>query len=204
MIIHNLSRFEESQAELLRHPTVIDDLLVMTGNRQIRTLATMAVANLVGKDEFRSELLRSAKTGALRELAALFEGVLSHGAFDYNTFVLSEPLLPLRYLSIPKNNRKILGPLILDMLPRALSKALETNDHESAEHCIAILSQFALDADSLPRIRKFEDVASMLETIVSQAEATQEWRQAGHDARGLLWTLNGGDAIEGTGVVKAR
>jgi len=57
-----------------------------------------------GKDEVRSELLRSAKTDALQELAAIFEGCLSNER--YKGLALSEPLLSLRYLSIPKKQPK--------------------------------------------------------------------------------------------------
>ena len=190
-IVRNLTMFAVSQPELLKHPSIIDDLLKMTEVERFSTKSTMAVANLVGKDEVRSELLREASSNALNNIVDILANCLEEDPSFRDGFALYEPLLSLRYLSIPKKNRDILGPSLVPLLPKVLKEAVQTQDVVSCGHVTAILSQFAFDKHTLVTIQAMEDVQKNLELIVSLSESSPSWRQAGHEAQGLLWTLSG-------------
>ena len=195
-IIRNLTMFPDSQQELLKQPRIVDVLLNLTNQDETTTKATMAVANLVGKDEIKSELLRSAKHHALKSIVDILEEVLG----GESTFALFEPLLSLRYLSLPQKNREILKDDLMPILPQTLRLAIDTNDAISAGHVIAILSQFAFDAETLANLKK--DDAELLERLdmvkgkASNGGGDQEWRSVLHDVEGLIWTLRGGDQVE--------
>lgn len=202
-VLRNLTMFPECRDLVLEQLDRTELLRILTsrtkiGSKNEAIKATMAIANLVGKDEDQNTGTLLATTPAmLLSIVAMVRYLLKMDSAEEPTenYHLYEPLLSLKYLSIPQKNREILIPALKELLPVILEQAMreELCRAEAVGYTLEICSQFAFEEPCLDYFCRETQLESLVETIVKNEDGEGEFALVMREAEGLLWTLRGGE-----------
>ncbi|KAH9256985.1 hypothetical protein BASA81_004806 [Batrachochytrium salamandrivorans] len=202
-VLRNLTMFIECRDQVLEQLDRTELLQILTsrtklGSKREAIKATMAIANLVGKDEDQNtgSLLATTPT-MLLSIVDIVKHILNSdfGDNEGENFHLYEPLLSLKYLSIPQKNREILIPALKELLPVILEQAMreELCRAEAVGYTLEICSQFAFEEPCLDYFCRETQLQLLVEKIVMNEDGEGEFALVIREAEGLLWTLRGGE-----------
>jgi hypothetical protein len=140
----------------------------------VQTLATMAIANILGKDAGRSSML-AARPECLRSLICVLKASLSgedrQKLFDSLQAISSLCFVPAYRAFFFKNN-------LFMFLIAGLGKALETDDPACVEYAASSLYKFCVDADALLVLRADPTLSGLLKSIKGLPRHQAKWTSA--------------------------
>jgi len=168
-LTQNLSQHDSSRLLLASSDKIIHKLseLSRVGNSlsdvDAEMQILMSLANIIGDDESKTDLLQGGREDGLLRLVGLLENVLNGNEIHFN---LETVLRPLRRLCPPDKNRQAMSPKLTPLMPLALEKALEIDDRASAELAFRILSQLSFDSSNVRSLQANAKISSALQRIV--------------------------------------
>jgi hypothetical protein len=172
LILQNLSNRSKT-VFALDTPSVIGPISKYLNSKEDnwRLISTMILANVIGHDRERSEMLLIKNLAILKYLVQLFNHVLTKPIEEkfagISGWALHEPLQPIRSLSFVDRNRTVLvAEGILPLLTSALSKSFMKQNIECCLCALEALHEYVFDEIPIPILCQDDQLRKTINEIL--------------------------------------